>query len=162
MAGHSFIPQVEVLAATDRGRRRRWTAEEKLRIVEESSAKPRMASATARRMRDFAILADTVAARSARRDAGRRGGSGGFRGGYRHGCADAARECGAFDAESLGLRARGDRAGERPWSATRSARNNGGWPDVARQDHATGTIGGRFGRRARRAIDRSGSPARSG
>jgi transposase len=49
MAGHSFIPQVEVLAVTDSGRRRRWTAEEKLRIVEESRARPRMASATARR-----------------------------------------------------------------------------------------------------------------
>jgi transposase len=49
MAGHSFIPQVEVLAVTDSGRRRRWTAEEKLRIVEESLAGPRMASATARR-----------------------------------------------------------------------------------------------------------------
>jgi hypothetical protein len=49
MAGHSFIPQVEVLAVTDSGRRRRWTAEEMLRIVEESRARPRMASATARR-----------------------------------------------------------------------------------------------------------------
>ena len=49
MAGHSFIPQVEVLAVTDSGRRRRWTAEEKLRIVQESLAAPRMASATARR-----------------------------------------------------------------------------------------------------------------
>lgn len=49
MAGHSFIPQVEVLAVTDSGRRRHWTAEEKLRIVEESLARPRMASATARR-----------------------------------------------------------------------------------------------------------------
>ena len=49
MAGHSFIPQVEVLAVTDSGRRRRWTAEEKLRIVQESLARPRMASATARR-----------------------------------------------------------------------------------------------------------------
>jgi transposase len=49
MAGHSFIPQVEVLPVTDSGRRRRWTAEEKLRIVQESLAAPRMASATARR-----------------------------------------------------------------------------------------------------------------
>jgi transposase len=49
MAGHSFRPQVEVLAVTDSGRRRRWTAEEKLRIVQESLAAPRMGSATARR-----------------------------------------------------------------------------------------------------------------
>ena len=49
MAWHSFIPQVEILAVTDSGRRRRWTAEEKLRIVEESFAEPRMAAATAPR-----------------------------------------------------------------------------------------------------------------
>lgn len=40
---------VEVLSVTDTGRRRRWTDAEKLRIVEESHAAPRMAAATARR-----------------------------------------------------------------------------------------------------------------
>ena len=49
MADHSFISQVEVLSVTDTGRRRRWTDAEKLRIVEESFAAPRVAAATARR-----------------------------------------------------------------------------------------------------------------
>ena len=43
------MPQVEVLSVTDTGRRRRWTDAEKLRIVEESCAAPRMVAATARR-----------------------------------------------------------------------------------------------------------------
>jgi transposase len=34
---------------TDSGRRRRWTAEEKIRIVEESFARPRSVASTARR-----------------------------------------------------------------------------------------------------------------
>ena len=37
------------LAIVDTGRRRRWSAAEKLRIVEESFSGPRLASATARR-----------------------------------------------------------------------------------------------------------------
>ena len=37
------------LEIVDTGRRRRWSAEEKLRIVEESFSGPRLASATARR-----------------------------------------------------------------------------------------------------------------
>ena len=49
MADHSFMSQVEVLSVTDSGRRRRWTDAEKLRIVAESYAAPRMAAATARR-----------------------------------------------------------------------------------------------------------------
>ena len=49
MDAHSFSSRVEVLSVTDSGRRRRWTAEEKLRIVEESFARPRAVSATARR-----------------------------------------------------------------------------------------------------------------
>lgn len=49
MADHSFISQGEVLSVTDTGRRRRWTDAEKVRIVEESYAAPRMAAATARR-----------------------------------------------------------------------------------------------------------------
>ncbi len=49
MADHSFMSQVEVLSVTDTGRRRRWTDAEKLRIVEESYAGPRMVAATARR-----------------------------------------------------------------------------------------------------------------
>ncbi|WP_143071474.1 transposase [Tranquillimonas rosea] len=49
MVDHSFMSQVEVLSVTDTGRRRRWTDAEKVRIVEESYAAPRMAAATARR-----------------------------------------------------------------------------------------------------------------
>src|SRR6056297_2136258 len=49
MADHSIMSQVEVLSVTDTGRRRRWTDAEKVRIVEESYAAPRMAAATARR-----------------------------------------------------------------------------------------------------------------
>ncbi|CUH40055.1 Transposase [Jannaschia seosinensis] len=49
MTDHSFMSQVEVLSVTDTGRRRRWTDAEKVRIVEESYAAPRMAAATARR-----------------------------------------------------------------------------------------------------------------
>jgi transposase len=41
--------QLSHLEIVDTGRRRRWTAEEKLRIVEESLSGPRLASATARR-----------------------------------------------------------------------------------------------------------------
>ena len=43
------MSRVEVLSVTDTGRRRRWTDAEKLRIVEESYAAPRMVAATARR-----------------------------------------------------------------------------------------------------------------
>ena len=49
MDAHSFIPQVEVLSVTDSGRRRRWSAAEKVRIVEESLSRPRVAAVTARR-----------------------------------------------------------------------------------------------------------------
>jgi transposase len=49
MADHSIMSQIEVLSVTDTGRRRRWTDAEKLRIVEESYAGPRMVAATARR-----------------------------------------------------------------------------------------------------------------
>ena len=41
--------QVSRLEVVDTGRRRRWTDAEKLRIIEESYAGPRQASATARR-----------------------------------------------------------------------------------------------------------------
>jgi transposase len=40
---------ISSLEIVDTGRRRRWTAEEKLRIVEESFSGPRLASTTARR-----------------------------------------------------------------------------------------------------------------
>jgi len=49
MDAHSFSSRVEVLSVTDIGRRRRWTAEEKVRIVEESFARPRAVASTARR-----------------------------------------------------------------------------------------------------------------
>eukprot|EP00873_Tetraselmis_striata_P031681 jgi/Tetstr1/451945/TSEL_038981.t1 len=48
--------RVERLEIVDTGRRRRFSAEEKLRIVEESFAGPRMASATARRHKIAASL----------------------------------------------------------------------------------------------------------
>lgn len=49
MVDHSFIPHVEVLSVTDSGRRRRWSEAEKIRIVEESLSRPRVAAVTARR-----------------------------------------------------------------------------------------------------------------
>ena len=49
MDDHSFMTQVEVLSVTDCGRRRRWSTAEKVRIVEESLSRPRMAASTARR-----------------------------------------------------------------------------------------------------------------
>ena len=49
MDAQSFSPRVEVLSVADSGRRRRWTTDEKIRIVEESFARPRAVSATARR-----------------------------------------------------------------------------------------------------------------
>lgn len=49
MDDHSFMTQVEVLSVTDSGRRRRWSMAEKVRIVEESLSRPRMAASTARR-----------------------------------------------------------------------------------------------------------------
>lgn len=49
MDAHSFISQVEVLSVTDSGRRRRWSAAEKVRIVEESLSRPRSVALTARR-----------------------------------------------------------------------------------------------------------------
>jgi transposase len=36
MSDYRYRPEVEILSVTDTGRRRRWTDEEKLRIVEES------------------------------------------------------------------------------------------------------------------------------
>lgn len=47
MDSHRY--SVEKLAIVETGRRRRWSDEEKLRIVTESLAGPRLASATARR-----------------------------------------------------------------------------------------------------------------
>ena len=47
MDSHTY--SVEKLAVVETGRRRRWSDEEKLRIVTESLAGPRLASATARR-----------------------------------------------------------------------------------------------------------------
>ena len=47
MDSHTY--SVEKLAIVETGRRRRWSDEEKLRIVTESLAGPRLASATARR-----------------------------------------------------------------------------------------------------------------
>jgi transposase len=49
MASHTHSAQVERLEVVDTGRRRRWSEEEKLRIVAESLRGPRLVSATARR-----------------------------------------------------------------------------------------------------------------
>lgn len=49
MAGPKVISQVEVLSAADVGRRRGWTDEDKIRIVEESLRGARQGAATARR-----------------------------------------------------------------------------------------------------------------
>jgi transposase len=46
---HSHTHSVEKLAIVETGRRRRWSDEEKLRIVTESLEVPRQVSATARR-----------------------------------------------------------------------------------------------------------------
>lgn len=51
MAGLTDRPEVSRLEVVDSGRRRRWTEEEKLRIVMESLSGPRLGSATARRYR---------------------------------------------------------------------------------------------------------------
>jgi len=49
MAGHKDRPEVSRLEVVEIGRRRRWTEDEKLRIVTESLNGPRMGSVTARR-----------------------------------------------------------------------------------------------------------------
>jgi transposase len=49
MASHTHSGRVERLEVVDTGRRRRWSEEEKLRIVAESLSGPRLVSATARR-----------------------------------------------------------------------------------------------------------------
>jgi transposase len=49
MAGSKVISQVEVLSASDVGRRRGWTDEDKIRIVEESLRGARQGAPTARR-----------------------------------------------------------------------------------------------------------------
>jgi len=49
MDSHNDSRHISRLEIIDTGRRRRWTVEEKLRIVEESFSGPRLASATARR-----------------------------------------------------------------------------------------------------------------
>ncbi len=49
MAGLTDRPEVSRLEVVDTGRRRRWTEEEKLRIVTESLSGPRLGSVTARR-----------------------------------------------------------------------------------------------------------------
>jgi hypothetical protein len=46
MASHTHNAQVERLEVVDTGRRRRWSEEEKLRIVAESLSGPRLVSAT--------------------------------------------------------------------------------------------------------------------
>jgi transposase len=49
MAGLTDRSEVSRLEVVDTGRRRRWTEEEKLRIVSESLSGPRLVSSTARR-----------------------------------------------------------------------------------------------------------------
>jgi transposase len=49
MTGHKDRPEVSRLEVVETGRRRRWSEEEKLRIVAESLSGPRQGSQTARR-----------------------------------------------------------------------------------------------------------------
>ena len=49
MDSHTHSTQIERLELVDTGRRRRWSEDEKLKIVLESLAAPRQVSATARR-----------------------------------------------------------------------------------------------------------------
>jgi transposase len=49
MTNHTTMPKVSTLEVIQTGSRRRWTVEEKLRIVGESFGAPRAVSATARR-----------------------------------------------------------------------------------------------------------------
>src|SRR5436190_23223520 len=49
MDRHTHSEQVQRLAVVDMGRRRRWSEDEKLRIVTESLDGPRLVSSTARR-----------------------------------------------------------------------------------------------------------------
>jgi transposase len=49
MTGHTTIPKLSRLEVIEIGARRRWTPEEKQRIVAESFGAPRIVSATARR-----------------------------------------------------------------------------------------------------------------
>ncbi len=49
MPSHTPIPKVSTLEVIETGSRRRWTLEEKQRIVAESFSAPRVVSATARR-----------------------------------------------------------------------------------------------------------------
>jgi transposase len=49
MAGHKDNPRVSRLEVVELGRRRRWSDDEKIRIVAESYSGPRRISATARR-----------------------------------------------------------------------------------------------------------------
>lgn len=49
MDSHNDTRHISRLEIVDTGRRRRWTGQEKLRIVEESFSGPRLASTTARR-----------------------------------------------------------------------------------------------------------------
>ena len=49
MDSHTHSGQVQRLSVIENGRRRRWTADEKMRILMESASGPRLISATARR-----------------------------------------------------------------------------------------------------------------
>ena len=49
MTGNTFKGRISRLEVVEVGRRRRWSAAEKVRIIEESLAAPRQVSATARR-----------------------------------------------------------------------------------------------------------------
>jgi len=51
MPGHTPMPKVSTLEVIETGARRRWTSDEKRRIVAESFSAPRVVSATARRHR---------------------------------------------------------------------------------------------------------------
>lgn len=79
MACASFVSPIEIFAADEVGRRRHWSDEDKIRIVEESLRSYRQGSATARRYGiSRSLLSLDLAARVSLRDAWR---AGGWRGG---------------------------------------------------------------------------------
>ncbi len=61
MDSHKRSAQVERLEVVETGRRRRWSEDEKLKIVLESLRGPRLVAVTARRYGHIAVLADQLA-----------------------------------------------------------------------------------------------------
>ena len=67
MSDFNNRPQIEVLSAADGDRRRYWSDDDKLRIVEESFIGHRQAAATARRHGILPVAPDHLAAAVSKR-----------------------------------------------------------------------------------------------